>query len=255
MVIGPNGCGKSNIADAFRWLVGEQKNRLLRIEKADNLIFNGSARRKSLPYAEVSLEVEDFSSEMPRLVFTKRVHRGGDTEYLINNQPARLKDFLSYFWEMGLSPHSFLDGAQVEALIQDRGGARRALLESLAGIEKYHHQRKELLAEIEKTRQSLSEIDHLIAQLAQQIALLTQQAQRVEKYYTLKETYQNLLTQYIAGEVAYYRRQITQIAQEETNLTQTLQALEKEIEILRLQLREDKRPALREELGLDSSGA
>lgn len=249
MVIGPNGCGKSNIADAFRWLVGEQKNRLLRIEKADNLIFNGSARRKSLPYAEVSLEVEDFSSEMPRLVFTKRVHRGGDTEYLINNQPARLKDFLSYFWEMGLSPHSFLDEAQVEALIQDRGGARRALLESLAGIEKYHHQRKELLAEIEKTRQSLSEIDHLIAQLAQQIALLTQQAQRVEKYYTLKETYQNLLTQYIAGEVAHYRRQITQIAQEETSLTQTLQALEKEIEILRLQLREDKRPALREELG------
>jgi chromosome segregation protein len=71
--------------------VGEQKNRLLRIEKADNLIFNGSARRKSLPYAEVSLEVEDFSSEMPRLVFTKRVHRGGDTEYLINNQPARPK--------------------------------------------------------------------------------------------------------------------------------------------------------------------
>ncbi len=249
-VIGPNGCGKSNIADALRWLVGEQKSRLLRIEKTDNLIFNGSARRKSLPYAEVSLEVADFSPELPRIIFTKRVHRGGDIEYLINNQSARLKDFLSYFWEMGLSPHSFLDGGQVEALIQDRGGARRALLESLAGIEKYHHQRKELLAEIEKTRQSLSEVDHLIAQLSQQILLLTQQAQRVEKYHALKDQYQTLLKNYIAAEVAYYRRQIAQNAKEEESLTQSLQALEKDLELLRLQLREDKRSPIRQELSL-----
>ena len=249
-VVGPNGCGKSNIADALRWLVGEQKSRLLRIEKTDNLIFNGSARRKPLPYAEVSLEVADFSPELPRITFTKRVHRGGETEYLINSQSARLKDFLSYFWEMGLSPHSFLDGGQVEALIQDRGGARRALLESLAGIEKYHHQRKELLAEIEKTRQSLSEIDHLIAQLSQQIALLTQQAQRVEKYNALKDQYQTLLKNYIAVEAAAYRRQIAQAAKEEETISQSLQGLEKELELLRLQLREDKRVSIQQELSL-----
>jgi len=248
MVIGPNGCGKSNIADALRWIVGEQKNRLLRIEKADNLIFNGSARRKPLPYAEVSLEVADFSPELPRITFTKRVHRAGDTEYLINGQPARLKDFLNYFWEMGLSPHSFLDGGQVEALIQDRAGARRALLESLAGIEKYHHQRRELLVEIEKTRHSLTEVEHLIAQLLRQISLLTQQAERVEKYHHLKQAYQNLLTQYIAGEVTHYKRLLSQISKDEETLSQSSQTLENEIEILRLQLKEDKRPALREEL-------
>ena len=248
MVIGPNGCGKSNIADALRWIVGEQKNRLLRIERADNLIFNGSARRKPLPYAEVSLEVADFSPELPRITFTKRVHRAGDTEYLINGQPARLKDFLNYFWEMGLSPHSFLDGGQVEALIQDRAGARRALLESLAGIEKYHHQRRELLVEIEKTRHSLSEVEHLIAQLLQHISLLTQQAERVEKYHHLKETYQNLLTRYIAGEVAHYKRLINQISKEEEAVTHSFQTLENEIELLRLQLKEDKRSPLREKL-------
>lgn len=248
MIVGPNGCGKSNIADALRWVVGEQKNRLLRIEKAENLIFNGSARRKPLPYAEVSLEVADFSPELPRITFTKRVHRSGDTEYLINGQPARLKDFLGYFWEMGLSPHSFLDGGQVEALIQDRAGARRALLESLAGIEKYHHQRRELLIEIEKTRHSLTEVEHLIAQLSQQISLLTQQAERVEKYHHLKQAYQNLLTQYIAGEVMHYKRLLSQTSKEEETLMQTFQTLENEIELLRLQLREDKRPTLREEL-------
>ncbi len=248
VVIGPNGCGKSNIADALRWIVGEQKSRLLRIEKADNLIFNGSARRKPLPYAEVSLEVREFSPELPRLTFTKRVHRLGDTEYLINGQSARLRDFLNYFWEMGLSPHSFLDGGQVEALIQDRSGARRALLESLAGIEKYHHQRRELLIEIDKTRQSLSEVEHLIAQLLQQISLLTQQAERVEKYQALKKTYQSLLAQYIAGEISYFRRQISQLTKEEEAITPSLQKLEKEIEILRLQLKEDKRVPLREEL-------
>ncbi len=248
MVIGPNGCGKSNIADALRWIVGEQKNRLLRIEKSDNLIFNGSTRRKPLPYAEVSLEVAHFSPELPKITFTKRVHRSGDTEYLINNQPARLKDFLNYFWEMNLSPHSFLDGGQVEALIQDRAGARRTLLESLAGIEKYHHQRREILIEIEKTRQSLTEVEHLIAQLLKQIALLTQQAERVEKYQALKQAYQDLLTQYIASEVTHHKRQIVQLDKDETAIVQSFQTLEAEIELLRLQLKEDSRPALQEEL-------
>ncbi|GIV23537.1 MAG: chromosome partition protein Smc [Bacteroidia bacterium] len=209
-IVGPNGCGKSNIADALRWIMGEQKGRLLRIEKAENLIFNGSQRRKPLPFAEVSLEVEDFSPELPRLTFTRRVYRSGESEYFLNGSPARLKDFLSYFWQVGLTPQSILDGGQVEALIQDRGGARRALIESLAGIERYHHHKKEALAELEKTEQALAQVELLLGQLEGQIEQLKKQAEKVEKYRQLRDAYKEVLLGWIAQEVQSIEKQKAQ---------------------------------------------
>ncbi|MEN3041509.1 MAG: AAA family ATPase [Bacteroidia bacterium] len=231
-IVGPNGCGKSNIADALRWIMGEQKGRLLRIEKADNLIFNGSQRRKPLPFAEVTLEVEDFSPELPRLTFTRRVHRTGESEYLLNNTPARLKDFLHYFWQVGLSPHSILDGGQVEALIQDRGGARRALIESLAGIERYHHHKKELLAELDKTESALSQIENLLTELRQQIKTLSLQAEKVSTYQKLKQAYRELLSAWISQELATIAKAEAQSADQCRTQETTFTALKGEIEQL-----------------------
>lgn len=252
-IVGPNGCGKSNIADALRWITGQPKSRLLRIEKSEELIFNGSARRKPLPYAEVSLEVANFSPEWPRLTFTRRVHRSGETEYLLNGTAARLKDFLTYFWQLGLSPQSILDGAQIEALIHDRGGARRALLESLAGIEKYHHQRRELLVEIEKTRQALTNLDSLLAELRKQILELKKQAGRVEKYYELKAQYRSLLERYIAGELAHYQKQLSSLSKEKEALEKELQAVAQEIDLRQSQLTSEAPQALREKLRISEA--
>lgn len=237
-IVGPNGCGKSNLADALRWIVGEQKTRLLRIEKADNLIFNGSARRKPLPFAEVSLEVEDFSPEWPHLVFTRRVYRGGDTEYLLNGNAVRLRDFFSYFWQMGLSAHGILDGGWVEALIQDRGGARRALLESLAGIERYHHHKKEVLAELEKTQQALSQVEVLLAQLHEQIQELSRQAKKVETYKSLKETYRSLLASWIAQELAQINKLEARQTEQQRLHESALVTLREEIHLLEKQLKD-----------------
>ncbi|MCS6896017.1 MAG: AAA family ATPase [Bacteroidia bacterium] len=235
-IVGPNGCGKSNIADALRWIMGEQKNRLLRIEKADNLIFNGSQRRKPLPFAEVTLEVEDFSPELPRLTFTRRVYRTGESEYFLNNTPARLKDFLNYFWQVGLSPQSILDGGQVEALIQDRGGARRALIESLAGIERYHHHKKELLAELEKTQSALSQIENLLTELRQQIKTLTSQAEKVATYQKLKQAYRELLSAWISQELAAIAKAEAQHSEQNHTQEETFKVLRLEIEQLELRI-------------------
>ncbi len=247
-IVGPNGCGKSNIADALRWITGQPKSRLLRVEKSEELIFNGSARRKPLPYAEVSLEIVGFSPEWPRLTFTRRVHRSGEAEYLLNGTAARLKDFLEYFWQLGLSPQSILDGGQIEALIHDRAGARRALLESLAGIEKYHHQRRELLVEIEKTRQSLTSLDNLLVSLQKQILELEKQAARVEKYQELRSQYRSLLQQYIAGELVHYHKQLANLAKEEEAIDKELQVLLREIGLRQGQVDPTALETLREKL-------
>lgn len=236
-IVGPNGCGKSNIADALRWIMGEQKGRLLRIEKSDNLIFNGSQRRKPLPFAEVTLEVEDFSPELPRLAFTRRVHRTGESEYFLNGTPARLKDFLQYFWQVGISPQGILDGGQVEALIQDRGGARRALIESLAGIERYHHHKKELLAELEKTETALSQVENILAELRQQIKTLSSQAEKVAAYQNLRAKYRELLAGWIAQELATIAKAEAQQAEQTQAQQATLTTLKAEIEQLELRIK------------------
>lgn len=246
-IVGPNGCGKSNIADALRWIMGEQKGRLLRIEKADNLIFNGTQRRKPLPFAEVTLEVEDFSPELPRLAFTRRAHRSGESEYFLNGTPARLKDFLTYFWQVGLTPQGILDGGQVEALIHDRGGARRALIETLAGIERYHHHKKEVLAELEKTQQALSHLNAVLAQLHEQKAQLETQAQKVAAYREVKGAYRQLLLQWISRELSQiakarqqYQEQFETHQRESEAISESLVLLERRILALeeRLQAKE-----------------
>ncbi|MCS7163302.1 MAG: AAA family ATPase [Bacteroidia bacterium] len=197
-IVGPNGCGKSNLADAIRWILGQQRSRSLRIEKAEHLIFSGSEKRKPLPFAEVSLEVEGLSPEAPRLTFTRRVHRSGETEYLLNGSPVRLKDFLTYFWQLNLSAQAVLDSAQLEALIQDTGEARRALLESLAGIEKYHYYRREALAELEKTAQALQQIGVVIQEVESQLQVLRAQAEKVHTYRNLQAEYRTTLSEWIA---------------------------------------------------------
>ncbi|MEN2992335.1 MAG: HBL/NHE enterotoxin family protein [Bacteroidia bacterium] len=216
-IVGPNGCGKSNLADAVRWILGQQRPRSLRIEKAEHLIFSGSAKRKPLPFAEVSLEVEGLSPEAPRLTFTRRIHRSGETEYLLNGNPVRLKDFLTYFWQLNLSAQAVLDGAQLEALIQDTGEARRALLESLAGIEKYHYYRREALAELEKTAQALQQIGAVIQEVGSQIQVLEAQAEKVHTYRNLQAEYRATLSEWIA-----YSLQVLK-AQEEALLAELQQ--------------------------------
>ncbi|MCX7606134.1 MAG: chromosome segregation protein SMC [Bacteroidia bacterium] len=235
-VVGPNGCGKSNIADAFRWIMGEQKGRLLRIEKAENLIFNGTAHRKALPFAEVTLEVENFSPELPRLAFTRRVHRSGESEYFLNGTPARMKDFLSYFWQVGLTSQGVLDGGQVEALIHDRGGARRALIESLAGIERYHHHKKEMVGELEKTTLALNQVEGLLSQLREQAEQLAAQAEKVEIYKKLRNAYQELLLSWISQELSALSKTRNQQDQQVSEHAHSLRTLEEEIGSLQLRI-------------------
>ncbi|HQU74028.1 MAG TPA: AAA family ATPase, partial [Calditrichia bacterium] len=142
-IIGPNGCGKSNIVDSIRWVLGEQRPRILRCERMENLIFNGTATRKPLSMAEISMFVENnkniLPSEYSEIKITRRLYRSGESEYLINNQPVRLMDITNLFTDtgMGADAYSVIELKMVEQILSDNAQERRRLFEEAAGIKKY----------------------------------------------------------------------------------------------------------------------
>ena len=160
-IIGPNGCGKSNIVDSIRWVLGEQRPRILRCERMENLIFNGTATRKPLSMAEISMFVENnkniLPSEYSEIKITRRLYRSGESEYLINNQPVRLMDITNLFTDtgMGADAYSVIELKMVEQILSDNAQERRRLFEEAAGIKKYKASRKSALSKLETTEAEL----------------------------------------------------------------------------------------------------
>ncbi|MCK4574475.1 MAG: AAA family ATPase, partial [candidate division Zixibacteria bacterium] len=142
-VVGPNGCGKTNILDALRWVLGEQKVTLLRGSKMEEVIFNGTRDMKALGMAEVTLTLVNNRGVLPteynEVQITRRLFRSGDSEYLLNKVPCRLKDIAELFYDTGLGAHSYsvIQQDMIEAVISDRAEERRFLFEEAAGITKY----------------------------------------------------------------------------------------------------------------------
>ncbi|MGQ9863878.1 MAG: AAA family ATPase [Bacteroidia bacterium] len=190
-IVGPNGAGKSNLADALRWVLGESRGRNLRIEKAEQIIFAGSASAKPAPYAEVSLGMR--TQENTLIEFTRRLWRSTESEYLINGTPARLKDFYQHFWESGLSAQVIWDRSHVEDVLLDRNGARRHLIEIAAAIDKYHHQKKEAQIQLTQTEISLQTLDQVLIQLKENLEQTQKAAEKVLRYKKLKQEWMTLL--------------------------------------------------------------
>jgi chromosome segregation protein len=147
-IVGPNGCGKSNIVDAIRWVLGEQKTSVLRSDVMENVIFNGTKNRKPLSMAEVSLTLENtkgiLPSEYSEVTVTRRLFRNGESEYLINKSKCRLKDIVELFMDTGLGADSYsvIELKMVEAILSGRPDERRALFEEAAGIKNTNKEEK-----------------------------------------------------------------------------------------------------------------
>ncbi len=192
-IIGPNGCGKSNIVDAVRWALGEQSAKTLRGGRMEDIIFSGSEKRKPLNFAEVTLVFGDvnkaLSIDYDELSITRRIYRSGESEYLINKASCRLKDVAELFMDTGIGKevYSIVGQNRVEEIIFAKPEERRELIEEAAGILKYKHRKKEARKRLEDMRGNLQRITDLIFEMENQIKPLKGQAEIARQYKKLKD--------------------------------------------------------------------
>src|SRR6266542_4846728 len=206
-IVGPNGCGKSNVADAIRWVLGEQSAKALRGGEMADVIFNGTDGRKPLGMAEVSLTIGDVESEHLKaagvelayneVTLSRRIFRDGGSEYFINRTPCRLKDVQELFMGTGVGRASYSIMAQgnITQILSSKPEDRRMVFEEAAGITKFKSQKKETLRKLEYTEQNLLRVDDLIREVKRQIGSLQRQAGKTRRYKQLMIELQHLDTQ------------------------------------------------------------
>ncbi len=187
-IVGPNGCGKSNIVDALRWSLGEQKSSVLRSEKMENVIFNGTKNRKPLNLAEVSLTIQNTKNILPteysEVTITRRIYRSGESEYFLNRLPCRLKDINDLFMDtgMGADAYSVIELKMVEQILSDNTEDRRKLFEEAAGITKYKIRRRQTFRKLDATRADLMRANDIIAEIEKKVNSLKRQTQKANRY-------------------------------------------------------------------------
>ncbi len=189
-VVGPNGCGKSNIIDAMRWVLGEQNPRMLRAEGMEELIANGTDVLKPLGMAEVTLVVENLPGiGFEEVSIKRRYYRSGESEYSINGVKCRLKDIAELFLDTGAGArgYSIIGQGKVEEFITAKPEEKRRLIEEVAGVLKYKTRRKETQSRIEATRENLSRVSDMIKEVSRQMESLSRQAGEAEEYKKLTE--------------------------------------------------------------------
>jgi chromosome segregation protein len=187
-IVGPNGCGKTNIVDAIRWVLGEQRYSALRSDKMEDVIFNGTKARKALGMAEASLVIENtkgiLPSEYTQVTIGRRVYRSGESEYLLNKIPCRLKDILDLFMDtgMGADAYSVIELKMIEVILSDKTDERRRLFEEAAGVTKYKHRRKAAYRKLESVQADLIRVNDIVAEVQKAVNSLERQARRAEQY-------------------------------------------------------------------------
>lgn len=194
-IIGPNGCGKSNVADAIRWTLGEQSAKSLRGKNMQDVIFAGTEKRKSMSYCEVSLVFNNSDQHifptMPfeEVVITRKLDRSGLSEYYINHNRVRMRDIISLFHDTGIGKegYSIIGQGRVAEIMSAKPGDRRQIFEEAAGISKFRAQRTEAERKLEKTALNLETANQVIDEIQKQINPLKKQAETAEKYFALKE--------------------------------------------------------------------
>lgn len=197
-IIGPNGCGKSNIIDSIRWVIGEQKISHLRSENLESLVFNGSRTRSASGLAEVSLTFENTRNLLPTefstVTVTRKYYKSGESEYRLNDVQCRLKDIQNLFLDTGISTDSYaiIELGMVDDIIKDKDNSRRRMLEQAAGITIYKTRKKEAKNKLDATEQDIARIEDLLFEINNQLKTLENQAKKAEKYYEIKKDYREV---------------------------------------------------------------
>ncbi len=219
-IVGPNGCGKSNVLDAIRWVLGEQSAKALRGGEMADVIFNGTDTRQPHNMAEVSMTFAECEQELGvewnEVRITRRVFRDGKSEYLINGTPCRLKDIHNLFMDTGIgrSAYSIMEQGRTAQLLNSRPEDRRAIFEEAAGITKYKAQKKEALRKLEYTESNLLRVSDIIKEVKRQIGSLQRQAGKARRYQSLMEDLRVLDTHLSHRTYIDLERSITEVAEQ-----------------------------------------
>ncbi|MDD4686087.1 MAG: chromosome segregation protein SMC [Clostridia bacterium] len=197
-IVGPNGCGKSNVADAIRWVLGEQSSKNLRGTSMQDVIFSGTEKRKSLSYCEVTLNFNNtdryFNIDYDELAVTRKLYRSGESEYLINKNQCRLKDIINLFFDSGIGRdgYSIIGQGKVDEIISSKPEVRRKIFEEAAGIAKFKSKKEEAERKLERTRDNLSRLKDILGEIERQLGPLKKQAETAKKYLELRDNLRNL---------------------------------------------------------------
>jgi chromosome segregation protein len=233
-IVGPNGCGKSNIIDSIRWVIGEQKISHLRSENLESLVFNGSKTRSASGLAEVSLTFENTRNLLPTefntVTITRKFYKTGESEYRLNDVSCRLRDIQNLFMDTGVSTDSYaiIELGMVDDIIKDKDNSRRRMLEQAAGITIYKTRKKEAKNKLDATEQDLARIEDLLFEINNQLKTLENQAKKAEKYYEIKKDYRELSIELAKAALEGFNityRELNQQAETETDRKVQLEAI------------------------------
>jgi chromosome segregation protein len=239
-VVGPNGCGKSNVVDAIRWVMGEQSARRLRGKGMDDVIFSGSENRPPIGMAEVVLTFDNSDGKAPaayaaysEVEIARRLYRSGESEYLMNKQPTRLKDVHDFFRDtgIGIRGYTIVEQGKVAEIVSAKPEDRRGLIEEAAGISKYKARRREAEGKMRSTEQNLVRVTDVLGEIRRQISTLERQAKKAARYKRLQETQRVLELSLAADERA---RLLEEVDRESASLL----TLSDEMTVLETQLAE-----------------
>ncbi|MBD3749716.1 MAG: chromosome segregation protein SMC [Sphingobacteriales bacterium] len=231
-IVGPNGCGKSNVVDAIRWVLGEQSTRMLRSEKMENIIFNGTKSRKPANLAEVSLTFDNTKNILPTefstVTVTRKLYRTGESEYRLNDVQCRLKDITDLFLDTGIGADSYsiIELKMIDEIIANKEGSRRNLFEEASGISKYKLRKKQTFNKLKDTEADLSRVEDLLFEIEKNLKTLENQAKKAERYYRLKEQYKNLSTILASFKIVNFSKSLENLEhqelQQQTDKTQLI---------------------------------
>ncbi|WP_298413120.1 chromosome segregation protein SMC [Hydrotalea sp.] len=257
-IIGPNGCGKSNIIDSIRWVIGEQKISSLRSENLDALVFNGSKTRSPSGLAEVSLTFENTKNLLPTefstVTVTRRFYKNGDSEYRLNDVACRLKDIHNLFLDTGVSNDSYaiIELGMVDDIIKDKENSRRRMLEQAAGITIYKTRKKEAKLKLDATEQDLARIEDLLFEIHNQLKLLESQAKKAEKYYEIKKEYKIIAVELARASLEGFNLTYKELQEQQELETDKKTRLEAEIANQEAELEREKLGFIEKERALQS---
>jgi chromosome segregation protein len=257
-IVGPNGCGKSNVVDAIRWVLGEQSTRMLRSEKMENIIFNGTKRRKPSNLAEVSLSFDNTKNILPteysQVTITRKLYRTGESEYRLNDVQCRLKDITDLFLDTGIGSDSYsiIELKMIDEIIANKENSRRALFEEASGISKYKLRKKQTFSKLKDTESDLSRVEDILFEIDKNLKTLENQAKKAERYYKLKEQYKELSVQLASFRIAGYRNALETLDKQEQDQNAGKSGISSSIDTLEANLQQQKLAHLTQEKNLST---